>query len=359
MDELAVRVGDAERWAVDARLQAAVGDGLLTLPEYEERSGAVWAARTRGELEAVTRDLPLPLPPPVAAPAVPPSGRRLRPRRILALMSGDTLSGPLAPGQRVEAYALMGGAVVDLQRDDLPERVDVHAVAVMGGIEVLVPRGVEVHVSGLSVMGGRDTSVDVPRPGAPVVHVQAYALMGAVEVKHGRGVGHGPQQAAVPQPRSVSLEKPQAAPPSAHGSAVVGHRPVHRGPRRGGRLLAALGLAALAFGGAQALGADNVSVFGSSVMFAQSGDDVRTGLLFGSATVVVPDDAQVNTGGLVVFGSTECSRAACGPRADPVVDEVTVRTGGAFGSVEVLTASEYEAELAEEAAEDAADDRDD
>ena len=29
-----MRVGDAERWAVDARLQQAVGDGVLTLPEY-------------------------------------------------------------------------------------------------------------------------------------------------------------------------------------------------------------------------------------------------------------------------------------------------------------------------------------
>ena len=350
MDELALRVGDAQRWAVDARLQAAVGEGLLTLPEYEERSGAVWVARTRGELDAVTRDLPLP--PPAAQPVVPPAGRRPRARRTLALMSGDTLSGPVAPGQHVEAYALMGGAVVDLQREDLPERVDVHAVAVMGGIEVLVPRGVEVQLSGLSVMGGRDKRLDPPRPGAPVVHLRAYALMGAVEVKHGNEVEHG-QAAAGATPGAVSLDKPHAG-HTGHGSLPVAS--AHR-PRRGSRLLAGLGLAALAYGGLQVAGGDAVSVFGSSVEHVRPGQHVSTAVLFGSTTVVVPDDVQTDTRGGVLFGSTDCTQQACSPAA-PLAETVQVRVLGGFGSVEVLTEAEYADRQREDDAEDAADDAD-
>jgi len=347
MDELAVRVGDSERWAVDARLQAAVGDGLLSLPEYEQRSGAVWAARTRGELEAVSRDLPLPAPAPVPERAPATGKGRPRARRLLAVMSGDRLSGPLAPGQRVEAYALMGGAVVDLQRDDLPARIDVHAVAVMGGIEVLVPRGVEVHLSGLSLMGGRETSVDPPRPGAPVVTVQGFALMGAIEVKHGKEVTREAEE-AVPPGASATLDMQKAdaaAFPASSGSTAVEPHPGHR--RRGRRLLLAAGLAALVLGGARA---DAVSVFGSTTAHAENYEHVRTATMFGSTTVIVPDDVQVDTGGVMVFGSTDCE-AACGPHADSK-GTIEIRNFGAFGSVEVLTQSEYDAQQAADAADD-------
>lgn len=53
-----IRVGDAERRAVDDRLQRAHGEGRLTLVEYEERAATVWAARTQDDLDVVTSDLP-------------------------------------------------------------------------------------------------------------------------------------------------------------------------------------------------------------------------------------------------------------------------------------------------------------
>src|SRR4051794_27274666 len=53
-----LRIGDAERRACDEQLNAAVGAGLLTLEEYEARVGAVWSARTAGELAELVRDLP-------------------------------------------------------------------------------------------------------------------------------------------------------------------------------------------------------------------------------------------------------------------------------------------------------------
>lgn len=327
-----MRVGDTERWAVDARLQQAVGEGLLTLAEYEQRAGEVWAARTRAAIEAVSRDLPA-----APAPVPAPMGRAPRTRRSLALMSGDELRGPVAPGQGLEAYAVMGGALVDLRRDDLPAEVHVRAVAVMGGIEVLVPRGVEVHLSGLSVMGGRDLKLDPPRPGAPLVHVDAYALMGGVEVKHGKE-SERVDAAPVPEPRgSVPLT---AAPPVV--PAVRAHR-----RSRGRSRLAGLVLAA---GALVAVGStvDHVSVFGSQVV--RTGDSGRSvGVLFGSVTVVVPDNAAVDSRGLVVFGSTECDTACSGGGA-------RVRSYGAFGSVEIVTEAEQAAEAEEDASRDPAED---
>lgn len=61
-DEL--RVSDPERAAVQERLRRAVADGQLDLQEFDVRVQSAWAARTRGELTRVIRDLPEPPPPP-------------------------------------------------------------------------------------------------------------------------------------------------------------------------------------------------------------------------------------------------------------------------------------------------------
>jgi hypothetical protein len=63
-----MRVSDVERAAVQERLRQAVGDGQLDLHDFDSRVQSVWAARTRGELARVTRDLPEPPPPPPPAP---------------------------------------------------------------------------------------------------------------------------------------------------------------------------------------------------------------------------------------------------------------------------------------------------
>jgi len=69
-----LRVSDAERQAVAERLRVAQSVGQLDIHEFDERVQSVWAARTRGELERVTADLPLP-PPAAAAPGRRPARR--------------------------------------------------------------------------------------------------------------------------------------------------------------------------------------------------------------------------------------------------------------------------------------------
>ncbi len=74
-----IRAADADREHVAERLRKAAAEGRLETAELEERLEAVFSARTYGELEALTRDLPrdgrpaprsrrsLPVPWPVAA----------------------------------------------------------------------------------------------------------------------------------------------------------------------------------------------------------------------------------------------------------------------------------------------------
>src|SRR4051812_7496126 len=70
----AVRVNDAERQAMVARLQAACGEGRLTLDEFSERVGMALEARTSADLEELTLDLPA-----LAPPSVPPTGTSAAP----------------------------------------------------------------------------------------------------------------------------------------------------------------------------------------------------------------------------------------------------------------------------------------
>ena len=173
-----LRVSDADRDAVVESLKERAADGTLTLDEFAERAGRALVARTRGDLEAVTADLR-------AGPA---SDRRSRSPRhsVVAVMAGADTKGRWRCGSKVTAVAVMGGCHLDFrQAEILDNEVHVVAVAVMGGVDIVVPEGIEVAMSGLPVMGGRTMRVkDVPvLPGSPRIVVHAYPIMGGVVVR--------------------------------------------------------------------------------------------------------------------------------------------------------------------------------
>ena len=70
----AIRAADVDRERVVEQLRRAHDEGRLDLDEFDERVAATWAARTYGELDALTADLPPPaapiprIPVPVARP---------------------------------------------------------------------------------------------------------------------------------------------------------------------------------------------------------------------------------------------------------------------------------------------------
>jgi hypothetical protein len=67
-----IRVGDAEREATAGQLREHYADGRITLDELNERLDQAFAAKTRSDLNAVLRDLPV-APRPVMP--MPPSSR--------------------------------------------------------------------------------------------------------------------------------------------------------------------------------------------------------------------------------------------------------------------------------------------
>ncbi|MFF4878067.1 MULTISPECIES: DUF1707 domain-containing protein [unclassified Micromonospora] len=63
--DVELRASDDDRNRVVAELHRHTTAGRLTLDEFSDRVGAVWTARTLGDLAALTRDLPV-LPDPSA-----------------------------------------------------------------------------------------------------------------------------------------------------------------------------------------------------------------------------------------------------------------------------------------------------
>ncbi|MQA86221.1 MAG: DUF1707 domain-containing protein [Streptosporangiales bacterium] len=183
-----VRASDAEREQVVELMRQASAEGRLTLEELVERSDAAYTAKTRGELERLTRDLPAPVPGKAPVPATTSSTvpARRPSRWAVAVMAGVDRRGRWRPAERMNVVAVMGGATIDLREAEVTDpEVTINAVAVMGGIDVVVPEGVRVEFTGFAFMGGRDEHVaDVPvRPGTPLIRVRGFALMGGVDVK--------------------------------------------------------------------------------------------------------------------------------------------------------------------------------
>jgi hypothetical protein len=181
-----MRASDADRERVAEVLRAAAGEGRLDLDEVDERLHAVYTARTYAELEPLLKDLPPRSSTPVPLEGLPPRpGEVAETGRAIAVMSSFARRGPWVPPRRFDCVAFWGGGTVDLREARiLYGEVEIHVVAIMGGVEILVPEDAEVHVTGTGVMGGFDHSAaGSGRPGAPRIVVTGFAFWGGVIVR--------------------------------------------------------------------------------------------------------------------------------------------------------------------------------
>ncbi|MBS2538319.1 DUF1707 and DUF2154 domain-containing protein [Catenulispora sp. NF23] len=191
IDPRQLRVSDADRDQVAERLRDAAGEGRLALDELEDRITAVYTAKTYAELEPITRDLPAAgAPGPIPAPAAKARGRwrvgmKPRRRKSFVFMGGSDNKGAWVVPKSYIAFAMMGGIELDLREAEYEDReVTINASCIMGGIEIIVPDGLNVQVHGFGFMGGYSgTPIGPVDPDAPTLHVRGFALMGGVDVK--------------------------------------------------------------------------------------------------------------------------------------------------------------------------------
>jgi Domain of unknown function (DUF1707) len=182
-----LRIGDRERRAVDAHLQQAHGDGVLTLTEYDERAARCWAARTQAELAELVRDLPPYRPGPdeeptavVAAPEAAqtkPLGQRLAGGAVGVAIAGVALFLGAQVLTSDDGMAVMGSRTVTVGADQ--DRVEVGAM--FGNVRVVVPEGVRARVTGPVVFGSTECDLACNGQGREV-EVEVAGAFGSIDV---------------------------------------------------------------------------------------------------------------------------------------------------------------------------------
>ncbi len=189
----ALRASDADRERVAAVLHGALGEGRITVTELEQRLDAVYAAKTLDELTPITADLPNAqgtvahrAPSTVGAPhgligGVPGS------TTSVAVMSGAGRKGNWVVPRQHNSFAFCGGVDIDLRNARFAEQhTTITAVAIMGGIDIVVPDDIRVEVTGIGFMGAFDSHGEAPAdpdPNGPVVTINGFAFWGGVTVK--------------------------------------------------------------------------------------------------------------------------------------------------------------------------------
>lgn len=172
---------DADRRAGAELLQRACGDGRLTLEEFSDRVGAVWAADRTDQIDVAVYGLAEP------GPIV---GSSRTVRRVVNVIGEHRLRGRWRLPGRLRAFNVIGELDLDLcdvvVGETLPDNtVDITVFSLIGEVSVVVPEGVEVEVGGFVLIGERDVHLaPVPRrAGTPLVRLCVFGLIGEVRVE--------------------------------------------------------------------------------------------------------------------------------------------------------------------------------
>jgi hypothetical protein len=153
----------------------ALADGRLSHEEYSERMPLALAARTLGDLAALTTDLAGPEHQPVQLHGGQP---------VTALFTGADRRGRWVVPATLTCVASFGEIVLDFTEAILQDRhVVVTVYALFGRVRLIVPSGVEVVMNGNNFLGRQrgGTARRVPTSSeVPVIEVRGY--LAATEV---------------------------------------------------------------------------------------------------------------------------------------------------------------------------------
>ena len=181
------RIADTDRDRVVALLRLHCTEGRITLDEFSDRVGDVYAARTSVELDEVVRDLPVPWsePAPATGTTSVATGRRAV-KWLVAVFGDSARRGRFRLDDESAAIAAFGDCTLDLS-EALIEGPNplITAVAVFGDVTIVVPDGIDVDLEGVAIFGDKrcTTGATPPVPGSPVVLVRAFAVFGDVRVR--------------------------------------------------------------------------------------------------------------------------------------------------------------------------------
>lgn len=177
MNDDALRVSDADRERAVVSLREHLLAGRLTLAEFSERAGAALQARVGADLARAQHDLP-PAPAQAALP-------RRRPARLTGVVFGHVARrGRLRLRRWSVATVAFGDLDLDLREATFERsRTAVTVLAFFGNADLYLPEGIDVEVSGMTVLGHRrDWGKDEAPADAPAIRVRVLGCGATVDV---------------------------------------------------------------------------------------------------------------------------------------------------------------------------------
>ena len=171
-----VRASDTDRDATVNRLREAAGEGQLTLEELSDRIEAAFDAVMRSDLVLLTSDLPGGAPVEVAT----------HPAAVRSLRDVKR-SGPWTVPAENSFRTWLGHIKLDLREAQISAaETHIHARALFGDIELLVPTGIAVEVQARTRLGRTNLQAGSGTPGAPRIVLTGGTFSGNVKVRHPR-----------------------------------------------------------------------------------------------------------------------------------------------------------------------------
>jgi DUF1707 SHOCT-like domain len=184
-----LRASDDDRERVFTLLGEAFADGRLTADEHAQRLEEASGARTLGELAGLTSDLVVSEQQPLRLDGTKP---------VAAVFGSQRREGRWVVPDRLAVAAVCGEALLDFRAALLQTpRVTIYATVIAGRLQLLVPEGVTVEVTGTSVAGryrgpvSRSHGGEAPLPARsvapgspvpPVIEVRGLIVGGKVQV---------------------------------------------------------------------------------------------------------------------------------------------------------------------------------
>ena len=104
------------------------------------------------------------------------------PKAACAVFSGCDLCYDGEVFEGAELTAVFGGIECDLRNAVIEKDCAIQASAIFGGIDILVPSGVNVKVRSNSIFGGVSNKTAI-YPDAPTIYVSGLSMFGGVEIK--------------------------------------------------------------------------------------------------------------------------------------------------------------------------------
>lgn len=103
---------------------------------------------------------------------------------IAAVFSGEDIKFSGKEFRGLTLNAIFGGINIDLKQCDIDDDYVINTTSIFGGVDILVPEGVNVKVKSNSLFGGTDNKIKNNNiNGVKTIYVNAFNLFGGTDIK--------------------------------------------------------------------------------------------------------------------------------------------------------------------------------